>query len=471
MNILYATAEAKPFIRMGDLGDLLESIPLSIHDKSLGCRIVIPLYSDIPNSLRNKMKFITSFQVPVGWRSQYCGIFESHVNGVIYYFIDNEYYFKRSGIYGHSDDLERFAFFSRAVLEMLRYINYPVDIIHSNEWHTALIPIYKKLLYKQISNYENIKTVFTIHNITYQGQFGLDTFSDILGLNPCDMNILEFNGLINLMKAAIITADSVTTTHTYVNKNMDNSYAYGLENIIKNNSRKLCVIANGIDTKKFNPETDEGIIKNYSIHNISDKTDNKTALQKMFHLPVDDSIPVIGMITNLVEDNGLDLIRHTIEDIICNKTQFVLLGSGDPLIETFFVEMANRYPAKMGVKIGSFPDIASKIYAGADMFLMTTKEEPCCTSHLIALRYGTIPIVKDIEELEDIIIDSSLNDIVFTFDPNDKLDIVKTIRQCVKIFHNKEEWNVLVKRAMNSDNSWQNSADKYIHLYKKLVKI
>lgn len=470
MNILYATAEANPFIKTGNLGEVSEYLPHSIHDKSVGCRIVIPLYSDIPESQRNKMKFITNFQVPLGWRSQYCGIFESHVNGVIYYLIDNEYYFKRPGIYAHSDDLERFAFFSRAVLEMIRYINYPVDIIHSNEWHTALIPVYKKLLYNEINVYKYIKTVFTIHNISYQGQFGLDSFSDVLGLNPCDRNILEFNGNINLLKAAIITADSVTTVSpTYANEIMDKSYGNVLADIIKNNSYKLSGIINGIDIKKYNPETDDSIIKNYSNHDIAGKADNKTALQKMFQLPVDESIPLIGMITDLVEGNGLDLLRDTIEEIICNKTQLVILGSGERLIETFFVEMANRYPAKMGIKIGIFPDIASKIYAGADMFLIPSKEKPCCTSPFIALRYGTIPIVRDTENLNDTIIDYSKGGNSFTFNPSSTLDMVNAICRCEKLFHNKTEWKALVKKAMNSDFSWQNSADKYIHLYKQLV--
>ncbi|WP_246240887.1 glycogen synthase GlgA [Anaerocolumna sedimenticola] len=471
MNILCAYGEANPFIATGGLGEVAASFTRSIREKITNCRIVLPLYSDIPEAMRSKMKFLTNFIVPLGWRQQYCGIFEVHVSGTTYYFVDNEYYFKRSGIYGHPDDGERFAFFSRAVLEMIKYIHYPTDIIHSNDWQTGLIPVFYKLLYSKIEEYKNIKTIFTIHNLLYQGQFGLEFFSDVLGLNPQDLSLLEYNGCINLVKAAIETADAVTTvSQTYAEEIKDPVFGYGLDEILRKHSDKITGITNGIDMELYDPETDESILKNYCSNDLSGKAMNKEALQKLFNLPVDSSTPIIGMVTRMVDIKGLDLVREVIQDILCQKVQVVLLGTGDPVNETFFQDIAKKFPAKMAIKIGYHPDIARKIYAGADLFLKPSKSELCGLSQMVALRYGTIPIVRETGGLKDTVIDcEEENGNGFTFRSYSSDDMLEAIERGLDLYSDKMAWESLIKRAMECNNCWQNSAEKYITLYKKLL--
>lgn len=471
MNVLYAVGEANPFIATGGLGDVAGSLPQKIKEKLVNCRVVLPFYSDIPDNMRVKAKYITNFTVHLGWRHQYCGLFEAHIDGTIYYLLDNEYYFKRNGIYGHYDDGERFAFFSKAVLEMLQYINFHPDVIHANDWHTALIPTYKKLLYDEIKKYQNIKTVFTIHNIIYQGQFSLNFYTDVIGLRADQVSDLEYHGCINLMKSAIVTADKITTVSpTYSEEILDSYYSNGLDEILKNNVCKLTGIINGIDTDKYNPETDECIFNNYSANDISGKAQNRTALQKLFNLPTDETIPLIGMVSRLVDNKGFDLVREAAEDILCNKSQMIILGTGDTINERFLQDLANRYPGKMAVKIGFFPDIARKIYAGSDLFLMPSKSEPCGLSQMIALRYGTIPIVRETGGLKDTVLDCSYdNGNGFTFKNYNVNDLIKTVRRAEDVYKLKDKWETLVKRALDSNYCWQNSADQYINLYKILI--
>lgn len=473
MKVLYAIGEAYPFIMTGGLGDVGGSLPRSIRDRFTGCRVILPFYADIPETMKASAKLIKSFYVYVGWRRQYCGVFEIHVNNTIYYLIDNEYYFKRSGIYGHYDDAERFTFFSLAVLEMLKFIDYQPDIIHVNDWHTALVPVYHKLRYQYEEKYKDIKTVFTIHNILYQGQYDKSILTDVLGLSEEAMPVLEFNGCINFMKAAIEAADAVTTVSpTYAKELTDAYFAHGLKHILKENEYKLYGIINGIDTNVYNPETDECILQNYSIEDISGKAKNKEALQKLFNLPTDPSIPVIGMVTRLVDHKGLDLVNWAIEEMLSRHIQIIMLGTGDTLHETFYLNMAKRYPGKFAIKIGFIPDLAHKIYAGADMFLMPSQTEPCGLSQMIALRYGTIPIVRETGGLKDTVKDyGDQGGYGFTFKTYNGLDMLNAINRAVSLYDNKVEWEALVKRSMACNYSWQNSANEYIRLYKKLVKI
>lgn len=472
MKVLYAVSEAYPFIMTGGLGDVGGSLPRAIREKFIGCRVVLPLYSDIPKSYVDNMKLITSFDVMVGWRRQYCGVYEIHINKTIYYFIDNEYYFKRSGIYGHYDDAERFAFFSLAVLEMLKYINYEPDIIQANDWHTALIPVYMKLVYQYQERYMNIKTIFTIHNILYQGKFDDCILQDVLGLEPNNLPLLEFDGCINLMKAAIETADAVTTVSpTYARELTEAFYACGLDNILMKNEYKLSGIINGIDMESYNPETDDCIISNYSIADISGKADNKTALQKLFNLPVDLSIPLIGMVTRLVDHKGMDLINCVIEDILSHHIQLIILGTGDALHETLYYNIAKRYPGKFAIKIGFIPDLAHKIYAGADMFLMPSKTEPCGLSQMVSLRYGTIPIVRETGGLKDTVRDCGDKEgFGFTFKTYNAHDMLDAINRAITLYGNAKEWEALVYKALACEYSWQSSAGEYVRLYRRLLK-
>ncbi len=473
MKVLYAASEALPFIASGGLADVAGSLPQALRKRLIGARVVMPLYDSIRQELKDKMTFVTHISVPVAWRRQYCGIFEARHNGVIYYLLDNQYYFKRDRIYGHYDDAERFAFFARAVLEIIPHIGFKPDIIHCNDWQTAMTPVYYSTMYADQPGWENIKTIFTIHNIQYQGVYGMELISDVLGLQPGTEHIVEYNGCVNLMKGAIETANVVTTVSpSYANEILDPWFSHGLDNILEHRRFKLSGILNGIDVENYNPETDKDIFANYSAADFSAKAVNKAELQKMFNLPENPRTPVVGLVTRLVSHKGLDLIKVILDELLATTDiQFVVLGSGDWQYEEFFKEMAARYPAQLGLRLGFIPDLARKIYAGSDMFLMPSKSEPCGLSQMVALRYGSIPIVRETGGLKDTITDSGDNEgNGFTFARYNAHDMLHSIRRAVEGYQNEEGWNILVKRAMECNNSWNRSANEYIRLYKAVLK-
>lgn len=470
MKVLYAASEAYPFAQSGGLADVAGALPKALRNKRIAARVVLPLYDTVSPELREGMKFIKNITVPVAWRNQYCGIFEAKVGRVIYYLIDNEYYFKRGGLYGYHDDAERFTFFSRAVLEMLKHIDFKPDIIHCNDWQTAMIPVFQSLIYaKEDPFYQNIKTLFTIHNIQYQGKYGKDIFQDILGLDVFDSHIVEYEGCVNLMKGAIECANAVSTVSpTYANEILDPWYSHGLDGILRERQWKLHGIINGIDTDVYNPETDDMIYKKYTAATIADKAVNKAQLQAELNLPQSDNA-LIGIVTRLVSHKGLDLIKRTFEDMVNMGVQFVILGSGDREYEMFFYEMAKKYPDKVAHRTGFIPALAHKIYAGADIFLMPSKSEPCGLAQMVALRYGTIPIVRETGGLRDTITDSlDGTGNGFTFENYNAHDMSHTVWRAVEGFKDKEGWATLVTRAMGCDNSWGNSANEYIKLYEKI---
>ena len=474
MKVLYVASEALPFMASGGLGDVAGSLPVALRKRLIGCRVVMPLYDSIKQEYKDKMKFITSISVPVSWRRQYCGIFEAKHNGVIYYFLDNQYYFKRDGIYGHYDDAERFAFFSRAVLEIIPHIDWKPDIIHCNDWQSALTPLYYSCYYANQMGYENIKTVFTIHNIQYQGKYGDELLNDVLGIAPEYNNLILYDGLVNFMKAGIECANKVTTVSpTYAKEILDPWYSYGLDPILNQRSWKLCGILNGIDTENYNPETDPDIVANYNAENWKKgKAECKKALQEQMGLAVRDDVPVIGIVSRLVGHKGLDLIREVMEKSLWERDiQYVVLGSGEWQYERFFRELHDKYPDKVGVTIGFIPDLARKIYAGADLFLMPSKSEPCGLSQMVALRYGTVPIVRETGGLKDSITDSGDGEgNGFTFQTYDAYDMLGAIYRGVEAYNNKDYWPTLVERALNCDMSWGKSANEYIKMYKSLLK-
>lgn len=473
MKCLFCTSEALPFAASGGLGDVAGSLPHALRKKLVGCRIVMPLYEDIPQELKNQMRFITSFSVPVSWRRQYCGIFEVRYKGVIYYFVDNQYYFKRKGLYGHYDDAERFAFLSRATLEMLPYIDFKPDIIHCNDWQTALIPIYYSLFYSNYDWYKGIKTVFTIHNIQYQGKYGMDLMEEILGLPDYDRPVVEYDDCVNLMKGAIETANRITTVSpTYANEIKDPWFSYGLDSMLRERHWKLSGILNGIDVDNYNPNKDENIYKNYSLKDMSGKAECKRALQERLGLEENAKIPLIGMVTRMVSHKGLDLVKAAFEEMMNTEdVQFVILGSGEWEYESFFRAMQEKYPGRVVACHGFVPELSRKIYSGADMFLMPSKSEPCGLSQMIALRYGTIPIVRETGGLKDSIQDSGDGQgNGFTFKSYNAGDMLGAIRRAIAGYWNEDGgWKVLMKRAMNIDNSWGKSADEYIKLYREVM--
>ncbi len=472
MKVLYATSEALPFIASGGLGDVAGSLPHALRRRLIGCRVVLPMYDTIKQELKDTMKFITHISVPVAWRRQYCGIFEAKHNGVIYYLIDNQYYFKRDTIYGHYDDAERFAFFSRAVLEIIPYIDFKPDIIHCNDWQTALTPVYYSAMYANSPGYENIKTIFTIHNIQYQGVYGKELLEDVLGIPADKASLLEYDGCINFMKGAIECADKVTTVSpSYADEILDPWYSHGLDSILNERRYKLSGILNGIDTVGYDPATDKCIKANFSAHDVSGKKIDKKALQKEMGLPVKPGVPVIGMVTRLVSHKGLDLVKGILDELLAtSEMQLVVLGSGDYEYESYFRWIAEKYPDKVGLRIGFVPELARKIYAGADMFLMPSKSEPCGLSQMVALRYGTVPIVRETGGLRDSITDcGDGKGNGFTFKSYNAHDMLDAIRRALTLYYNGD-WNELVLRALNCDFSWGRSANAYIRLYKETLK-
>lgn len=472
MKVLYATSEALPFIASGGLGDVAGSLPHALRKRLIGCRVVLPMYDTIKQELKDTMKFITHISVPVAWRRQYCGIFEAKHNGVIYYLIDNQYYFKRDTIYGHYDDAERFAFFSRAVLEIIPYIDFKPDIIHCNDWQTALTPVYYSAMYANSPGYENIKTIFTIHNIQYQGVYGKELLEDVLGIPADKASLLEYDGCINFMKGAIECADKVTTVSpSYADEILDPWYSHGLDSILNERRYKLSGILNGIDTVGYDPATDKCIKANFSADDVSGKNIDKKALQKEMGLPVKSGVPVIGMVTRLVSHKGLDLVKGILDELLAtSEMQLVVLGSGDYEYESYFRWIAEKYPDKVGLRIGFVPELARKIYAGADMFLMPSKSEPCGLSQMVALRYGTVPIVRETGGLRDSITDcGDGKGNGFTFKSYNAHDMLDAIRRALTLYYNGD-WNELVLRALNCDFSWGRSANAYIRLYKETLK-
>ena len=471
MKILFAASEALPFAASGGLADVLGSLPASIGELGCDCRVVMPLYRSVKPELRNKMTFLGDVTVDVSWRKQYCGVYMIRHGSVIYYLIDNPYYFMRDGMYGFYDDCERFVFFSRAVLEILPLIEWKPDIIHCNDWQTAMIPVYYDVMYKYHREYEGIKTIYTIHNIQYQGVYGREVVTELMELPNYHTNLLEFDGCVNLMKGAIETANIITTVSpTYAKEVLDPWYSYGMDRALVRRKDGIKGILNGIDTKHYNPETDTVIAKNYSSASIVGKKKCREDLLKEMGLPVDDS-PVIGIVTRLVAHKGIQLIQRVFHEMLDIGCKFVILGSGEKLFEDFFLEMQDQHPDKVKANIGFMPELSRKIYAGVDFFLMPSQNEPCGLAQMVAMRYGTIPIVRETGGLKDSVNDAGgENGNGFTFKTFDALDMLDAVKRGLELYGNKRKWNALVKRAMNCDFSWNKSAEKYMEMYCQLLE-
>lgn len=473
MNVLYASSEAYPFFTSGGLGEVAGSLPIALQQQKANVRVILPLYGDMKAEWREKLKYITNFTVPVGWRNQYCGLFELSRQGVTYYFLDNEYYFKRQGLYGFYDDGERFAFFSRAILETLFHADYSPDVIHCNDWQTALVPVYLNLYYRHLEKYAPIKTVFTIHNIQYQGKYGLELLEETIGIGRKDAHIVDYDGDVNFMKGAIEAADKVTTVSpTYATEILDPWYSHGLDSFLRKKQYKLCGILNGIDTQVYNPETDPYIIAHYQAKNFpKGKAACKKELQEIFHLEQTDA-PIIAMVTRLVAHKGMDLVRHVADNLLNSGFQMVVHGSGEYPFESFFQELAARHPGKFGVNIGFVPELAHKVYAGSDIYLMPSKSEPCGLAQMIALRYGSVPVVRQTGGLSDTIVDSGDGDgNGFTFVSYNAYDMQTACLRAKEGYEVKKGWNILVKRGMECDFSWNASAAQYLAMYKEVESL
>ena len=467
-KVLFAASESIPFASSGGLGEVISSLPRAIMESSdeFDVRVIMPYYVDIMSDFKDELEFLGYTYVYLSWRKQYCGIFTTVLNGVRFYFVDNEYYFKRSSLYGFYDDGERYAFFCRAVFETMQITGFTPDIIHAHDWQCALIPVYQRFFYRIYG----LKTIFTIHNIEYQGRFGTNIMGDIFGLMGDAADAVEYNGDINLMKGAIESCDILSTVSpSYAQELKMEYYAHGLHDMIRKNDFKLRGILNGIDTVSYDPATDKSIIANYDSTDPSGKKKDKAALQELCALPVDDGIPVVAMISRLVGHKGVDLVADVIDQILDRPIQLVILGKGDVKYEQFFESLKWRYPSKAAPLITYNNDLSRKVYAGADIFLMPSKKEPCGLSQMIAIRYGTVPVVRATGGLKDSISDCSLgqgNGILFNnYDPYDMLN---AIDRALKIYFDKDNFALLTKELLKEDFSWARSSKEYIKMYNEL---
>ncbi|WP_339314514.1 glycogen synthase GlgA [Paenibacillus sp. FSL R10-2734] len=475
MKVLFAAAEAHPFVKTGGLADVIGALPKALKGAGVDVRVILPKYRGIPEKFTSNMEHLTEVYVPIGWRSQYCGIERMVYDGIPVYFIDNEYYFGRDGIYGYMDDGERFAFYNRAVLECLPAIDFQPDVLHCHDWHAAVIPMLLHGHYRHNPFYSEMRSVFTIHNLLYQGVFPYEVLGELLGLDSSYFGGVEYYGNVNFLKGGIVYSDRVTTVSpTYSEEIRTPYYGYGLDGLLNARADVLSGIVNGIDTKSYNPATDPSLVTRYR-SNLSKKNENKLALQEELGLPVDANIPMVAMVTRLVDSKGLDLLTRVLDELLyTDDIQFVLLGTGDESYERWFREAAWRYPTKLSSQILFNDALSRKIYASSDIFLMPSKFEPCGISQLLALRYGSIPVVRETGGLNDTVQaynEESGEGNGFTFSNYNAHDMMFTLRRAISLYKQPEHWKKITKNAFAGDYSWNVSAQQYIDIYNEITEV
>jgi starch synthase len=467
VNILFASSESFPFFTSGKLGDMTGSLATALKKRNVDIRVILPLYKGMKAEWQQNLRYVTNYTVPVGWRNQYCGLFELERKGVTYYFLDNEYYFRRPGFYGYYDDGERFAFFSRAILETIAHFEFTPDVIHCNDWQTALTPVFLNLKYRHLEKFAKIKTVFSIHDIQYQGKYGPEIADNVLGIGHENFNIVEYDGIVNYMKGAIEAADIVSTVSpSYAREILDPWYGCGLDRFLRERDFKLRGIMSGIDGDEYNPATDMYISSQYDADNFEKgKACCKEQVRKTFGLELKD-VPLIGMVTHFVHHKGPDLLIHAADEIIKAGMQLLVLGYGESEYERFFGELAARHSGQCALRLGFLPDIARNIYAGSDMFLMPSKSEPCGLAQMLALRYGAIPIVRETGGLRDTITEGQNGFVFSLFNADEMRNACFRARDTWK---NKAAWAVMVRQAMKSEHSWAIPSKKYQEMYQELL--
>ncbi|MBO1513102.1 glycogen synthase GlgA [Metabacillus bambusae] len=473
MKVLFAVSECVPFVKSGGLADVAGALPKELKKLGMDVRVILPKYSLIAEKLRDKMEKIEEITVPVGWRQQFCGIESLEYEGITYYFLDNEYYFYRDSLYGHYDDAERFSFFCRGVLDSLKAIDFQPDLIHSHDWHTGMINFLLKEEYQQQPFYKHIKSVFTIHNLQFQGIFPFSILKDLLNIEEEKFFELEFHGHVSFMKGAIVASDTITTVSpTYMEEIQTAYYGERLDGLLRSRASSLVGILNGIDDELYNPETDPVIDEPYTVDTLSSKALNKAALQSAFGLPVEEEIPLISMVTRLTKQKGFDLVKRVLDEVLSKDVQMIVLGTGEKEFEDFFKHMEWLYPTKFKAYIGFDERLAHRIYAGSDLFLMPSKFEPCGLGQLIALRYGTLPIVRETGGLNDTVFsyqEDTEEGNGFSFRNFNAHDMLNTIYRAVDMYQQKDVWQGIVENAMKQDYSWTQSALKYSQLYADLM--
>lgn len=475
MQIVFASAECAPFVKTGGLGDVAGSLPAALVRAGAEVIVMVPKYATIKDEYKAQMEHFSDFYVSLGWRNEYCGLEKLEHDGVTYMFIDNERYFARDYPYGFFDDGERFAFFSKAITESLQHLpaGFECDILHCNDWQTALAPVFLREFYQGLPLYDRVKTVFSIHNVAFQGQFSDTVMEDILGVAhiPAAASQLRCDACsINYMLGALRYADAITTVSpTYANEIQTPEFGEGLDGVLRERSYALQGILNGIDVAGFDPATDKRIAANYTVEDRSGKAVCKAKLQEELGLEVRDDRPLMAMVTRLTRQKGLDLVMYALDRILSGGVQVAVLGTGDRDYEDGLRYFQDKYPGTMAARIEFDPALSQRMYAAADMFLMPSKFEPCGLSQIIAMRYGTLPIVRETGGLKDTVI--PYNEFTgegtgFSFSNFNGDEMGDTVFRAARLFwDNREAWNQLVTQAMSQDFSWTRSADKYLDLY------
>lgn len=473
-KVLFVTGEAAPFIRSGGLGDVAGALPKALKNIDVETRVILPLYGDISSKYTQTMKFLGKTYVTMGWRNQYVGIYEGVADGVTYYFIDNEYYFKKPGLYGMKDDDERFIFFCKAVLEALLLIDFDPTVIHCNDWHTALVPVFLDVFYRSCDKLRNVKTLFTIHNIEFQGKFDLYSLSDFGGIPPEKLSLAEYDGCANFMKGGIECSNAVNTVSpTYAKEILEPFYSYGLESILHQRAYKISGILNGLDTELYNPETDTSLFCNYNLASVEAKRKNKEEVCRMLDLNYREDRPLLSVVSRLTTQKGLDLLLAVAEELLAGDIQLVVLGSGDWRFENALKDLEHRYGAKLRVIIQFSKDLASKLYGASDIFLMPSRFEPCGLSQMIAMRYGAVPVVRETGGLKDSVKPFDYHTgkgTGFLFKNYDANEMLTAIWKAVDTYYNdKTAWAKLIENDMSEKLDWSTSAVEYKNLYLKIM--
>ena len=478
MKILFAASECVPFIKTGGLADVVGALSPVLKAQGADVRVILPLYAAIPEQYTSQMKLECEFEVELCWRRQYCGIKSLEYQGVTFYFVDNQYYFGRSYIYGlGGDEYERFGFFDRAVIDALVHLDFKPDVIHCHDWQTGMIPALLKIQYAQFPFYQDMKTVYTIHNLQYQGVFPIKAVQDTLGLGDSlfTSDKLECYGCANYMKAGLVYADELTTVSpSYADEIQTAFYGERLDGLLRARKDQLVGILNGIDVNDYDPSKDPQIYENYDPYHLGGKETCKAELQKELGLTVDPTVPLVGIISRLSNQKGFDLIECVIRELMATGIQLVVLGMGEAKYTNLFSWAESEYPGRLAARFAMNHQLAHRIYAGSDMFLMPSQFEPCGLSQMIAMRYGSVPIARETGGLRDTVL--SYNKFTdegngFTFFNYNAHDMLHTVRRAVHYYqNNREVWYRLIVRGMTGDYSWYSSAGKYLALYEELTK-
>lgn len=475
MKTLFVAAECAPFFKTGGLGDVAGALPKALKEKGTDIKVVLPFFTKMPQRYKDQLQDLFSYDVYVGWRKQYCGVKYLQMNGIDYYFLDNLYYFDRPELYGYFDDGERFAFYQQAVIELMEKIDFIPDVMHLNDYHTSFIPCLLKEKYRWIQKFSKIRTVLTIHNIEFQGQYDRGILYDLFGMGSerYDDGSIRFNDCVNFMKAGILYADRVTTVSpSYAEEIKTPEFGAGLDVILRMESGKLRGIVNGIDYDAFDPATDPALFANYDQKHLDKKIENKVQLQKYLELPVRPEVPVIGIVSRLTYQKGFHLLLQEMENLMQFDVQLILIGTGDPNFENQFRYFGEKYPTKTSIQIAFDVTLAQKVYAGADMFLMPSAFEPCGLSQMISMRYGTLPIVHEIGGLRDTV--EPYNPITnegtgFGFNIYESFYLMNAMKQAIELYQNHPDiWRGLMLEAMSRDFSWDGSSEQYLELYKQM---